>query len=1061
MGENMRKVLVLSFCLLFALTSIAFARNVSVEEKQIRIKPVESLIDLDLPLEMQGLHATAQAETFILGEWTFDTFGACDEMGWSRADLTAQDTCYWHIDDFAGLGGGSYGLLYSMEGLQSLWCGARPAPTILFLCGYAALPGYGNGWDQSWVSKCWEVPLDEELHWSYLVKWDSEPGYDATESQYATKGSCDSLGHIDNIAASDWQTLSYYDGFSGEIAVIDTVPIGHAGSVKLRFWFLSDGAWSDQDGLWDTDGAFIADSSTVQASGGWVYDYEDFEDESVGDMATTDGDWECQTLTGFSAEGTATVDGFFGSLYPGLTLVQEDPCRTELTCVWAWINGSTETYACGGYPGQLAVPKQNQRGQYISEEIWSPLMDYDMGGVASGGVAQLVFDVYRDLTIPGLVFYVWHVRSWVGGCPGIWRDRNFVYYGANKDWFRGTQNFGDLIDPGIEDLQVALGVVDMCGFWYILYGDCACHSHSPLMDNVLVRRISTTGPQFSVRDIDQFQDVFPTNGTLVGTGPIDMALDVAPQANPNLILAGDSATITVSDAVVGLGVNPYGSPAWPGASVYAVLHIHRDNLHGHFFNAAAAVADINRWPLVDSFHVGGMTPKYLFRMDTAFTEPGGPRTGAVPDRFCIDFNDNYFTNGDTINFFYAAMNTAGEWSYWSPGSGTTPNRKDAGNRFNTGEMQILPSNYGAEILYVDNFSGRGAQPYFDSAFEMLGIMEDVDRYDKRGPSSCVSNSLGSPNQVPSVLGQLIPQYRHILWNSGDLSAGTMGDGTGTPEKADDFTAITTFLSQHTHPDGAGFYYSGDDGSNEWAGLGGASATAFINVYIPHTSVTGNHAVAHGISPTVVAEIGGMFDDPIDGLDVMVAYGGCPIINDFDQMQPTGISTLEMTYNGTTVPTDGAVIQASQLNDLGNPISVVLSGFSYHYIRDDGPQDVPDRVDHLKDILRHFLTIVPDPVGAGGPQFANRLAQNYPNPFNPSTTIEYSIKERAHVSLKIYNVAGQLVRTLVNKDQIPTAEGFTARWNGRNDAGTPVSSGVYFYKLVTKNFTQTKKMVLLK
>jgi flagellar hook assembly protein FlgD len=65
-----------------------------------------------------------------------------------------------------------------------------------------------------------------------------------------------------------------------------------------------------------------------------------------------------------------------------------------------------------------------------------------------------------------------------------------------------------------------------------------------------------------------------------------------------------------------------------------------------------------------------------------------------------------------------------------------------------------------------------------------------------------------------------------------------------------------------------------------------------------------------------------------------------------------------------------------------------------------------------------------------------------------------------VSLKVYNAAGQLVRTLVNEVQSPQ-EGLFATWNGKNDAGQTVSSGVYFYKLVATNFTQTKKMVLLK
>jgi flagellar hook assembly protein FlgD len=66
-----------------------------------------------------------------------------------------------------------------------------------------------------------------------------------------------------------------------------------------------------------------------------------------------------------------------------------------------------------------------------------------------------------------------------------------------------------------------------------------------------------------------------------------------------------------------------------------------------------------------------------------------------------------------------------------------------------------------------------------------------------------------------------------------------------------------------------------------------------------------------------------------------------------------------------------------------------------------------------------------------------------------------------VSLKVYNVAGQLVRTLVDEMQTPVESGFAKEWNGQNAQGQPVSSGVYFYKLVTKGFTQTKKMVLLK
>ena len=81
------------------------------------------------------------------------------------------------------------------------------------------------------------------------------------------------------------------------------------------------------------------------------------------------------------------------------------------------------------------------------------------------------------------------------------------------------------------------------------------------------------------------------------------------------------------------------------------------------------------------------------------------------------------------------------------------------------------------------------------------------------------------------------------------------------------------------------------------------------------------------------------------------------------------------------------------------------------------------------------------------------------PLSSSSRIAFTIKDRGAVTLKVYNVNGELVRTLINESR--TAGAYTKVWDGRNDAGASVSSGVYFYKLVTSNFSQTKKMVLLK
>lgn len=89
-----------------------------------------------------------------------------------------------------------------------------------------------------------------------------------------------------------------------------------------------------------------------------------------------------------------------------------------------------------------------------------------------------------------------------------------------------------------------------------------------------------------------------------------------------------------------------------------------------------------------------------------------------------------------------------------------------------------------------------------------------------------------------------------------------------------------------------------------------------------------------------------------------------------------------------------------------------------------------------------------------------LSQNYPNPFNPTTTINFSLPERVRVELKIYDLLGREVATLIDGDEI-SAGTHRVQWNGRNRFGETVSTGVYFYRIVAGGFVQTKKMVLVK
>ena len=94
-----------------------------------------------------------------------------------------------------------------------------------------------------------------------------------------------------------------------------------------------------------------------------------------------------------------------------------------------------------------------------------------------------------------------------------------------------------------------------------------------------------------------------------------------------------------------------------------------------------------------------------------------------------------------------------------------------------------------------------------------------------------------------------------------------------------------------------------------------------------------------------------------------------------------------------------------------------------------------------------------------PVLSSYLRQNYPNPFNPNTRISFSIAAGSTVSLKIYDVSGRLVKTLVNKRL--EAGVYNENWNGTDESGSQAASGVYFYSLNSKEFNRTRKMILLR
>ena len=90
---------------------------------------------------------------------------------------------------------------------------------------------------------------------------------------------------------------------------------------------------------------------------------------------------------------------------------------------------------------------------------------------------------------------------------------------------------------------------------------------------------------------------------------------------------------------------------------------------------------------------------------------------------------------------------------------------------------------------------------------------------------------------------------------------------------------------------------------------------------------------------------------------------------------------------------------------------------------------------------------------------NFLCQNYPNPFNSQTTIRYQLEQSGYVSIKIFDILGQTIRTLVEQEK--SVGIYTVHWDGKNDSGVNVVSGTYFYEMKSNKFCEKRKLVILR
>jgi hypothetical protein len=177
-----------------------------------------------------------------------------------------------------------------------------------------------------------------------------------------------------------------------------------------------------------------------------------------------------------------------------------------------------------------------------------------------------------------------------------------------------------------------------------------------------------------------------------------------------------------------------------------------------------------------------------------------------------------------------------------------------------------------------------------------------------------------------------------------------------------------------------------------------------------------------------------------------------VIGLLPQMTPTHKPDLDadtgpvanLVFEVTDPTVTQVKVESFQMDNPGHELM-----FVYHDYDENGTP-------HIRTESPEFAPITVEFRNTAAPAIpkAYALTQNYPNPFNPSTEISFDLPQASHVNLTIYNVLGQKVQTLVDEQR--EAGSYTVTWDA-----SPYSSGVYFYRISADNFSNTKKMLMLK
>jgi hypothetical protein len=929
--------------------------------------------------------------------------------------------------------------------------------------------GYGDDWEETLTMDVSNLGSGAGGTMTFSLRYDAECAYDYVYLEYLDTGGAwnilfDQFGvpgvfngvsdngadvttnDCDNGMGSDGNYFDDgthvgsvpYHGNSAWYSFV-TFPIPAQSNLQIRFRASSDKSWSDQDGRGDTDGLAAIDNVILKFNNG--------------DMVTDDfefGSFAFALVNGIpDASFWQLGDG--GNTYDGWHLAFDPMYKNKgATCTfsdeWMW----------EAKPDPGPIPEDGFRFLLVSPQI--PVGGWT-GGVLSY-TEYLCADPNREDRANQLVRYFDSAL----GLWSPWADADgLTLEGGCTGWdLDACVDLTPFLGADIETLQVAFELCDVSSPLDFSWGKHSAVNY--LVDNVSVGSFSSTASVFAFARSDLFHDTFSLSD------PAHAAyLDNDEQGQwigGRTLEPEEMLSIRVSD-VDGLSTHVNGGSAGPPAGGPARVDL--------FWRSAGGPWNSK----LMSYEIAmGAAGEGIYRVTI------GDDGGVLPEDQTSGSDGLIWTAGQLVEYYLKVVDDGSAVSTLPAGAGS-------GAYF---EFQVLPflrdNGFGEHLLVVNDYgwglldfpSSTGylnpgfSNPVCDEPSDLLAdaletIYDPLSTnpdpvYDVYHVLSADSNVQTEPRGLsdPALgLGGFmdengLPIYDAIFWVNGDHVCRSF--------EFDTRVALMSYL------DNAGNLLASGDNIAHHLGAGGCDADAVLAFVTEYLGAELPTALDDGTSSSVL-DVQGVSGLILNGYTYGI-YGDCPKKRRFDRLtlsvpsNPMVVNEVIMEYAGGGAADNGraAVILCDQDASVPkNHHAAVLMGFDLSAFRVNSA-----RADLLNEVITNCFGLAETgyevvgnrgEVGTPGSlaPLAFQLSRPAPNPAVGAAEVRFTVGRTGPVRLDVYDVLGRQVRNLT--DGVREPETYVVRWDGNDERGRRVGSGVYFYRLSAPGFEQVRKMTLLR